>query len=46
VLTRGFAQQIADSSVNAVTFLRVALRHTTRTLFGFQGTTPRFSHRR
>jgi hypothetical protein len=39
-------RQIADTLANAVTFLRVALRHTTRTLFCFQGTVSLFSHRR
>jgi hypothetical protein len=35
--------QIADTVANAVTFLRLALRQTTRTLFRFQGTTHLFS---
>jgi hypothetical protein len=38
--------KIADTVGNAVTFLRLALRQTTRTLFSFQGTVDRFSHRR
>jgi hypothetical protein len=31
--------EIADTLANVVTFLRLALRQTTRTLFSFQGTT-------
>jgi hypothetical protein len=37
--------QIAHTSVNAVTFLRLALRQTTHTLFCLQGTMRIFSHR-
>jgi hypothetical protein len=38
--------KIADTLVNAVTFLRLVLRQTTHTLFGLQGTVELFSHRR
>ena len=38
--------KIADTVGNAVTFLRLALRQTTRTLFSSQGTVDIFSHRR
>ena len=37
--------KIADTLVNTVVFLPVALRYGTRTLFSFQGTTDRFSQR-
>lgn len=36
-------RQIAHTLANAVTFLRMALRHATRTLFSSQSTTDLFS---